>query len=224
MAYLLLALEGVLTFISPCLLPMLPVYVSYFAGGQAETTARRTLKNALGFVLGFTVLFVLMGVFAGVIGGFLIRYQTVVNIVTGSIVILFGLNYLGVLRIGLLNRTAKVGARPDPNPGFFSSILFGLIFSLGWTPCVSAFLGSALMIASQQNSAVTGGLMLLCYAIGLGLPFVGCALLIGQLKAAFAFIKRHYRVINIISGIFLILIGLLMVTGVMNAFLALLSL
>ncbi len=223
MGYLLLALEGIATFISPCLLPLLPVYISYFAGGSSEATTRKTMTNALGFMLGFSVLFVILGVFAGAIGHFLRQYQTAVNLVTGAIVILFGLNYLGVLNIAFLNKTTRQRTRPDPHPGFLSSALFGLVFAVGWTPCVGAFLGTALMQASQQGSAVTGGLMLLCFALGMGLPFILCALLIGQLKSAFALIKRHYRVINLVSGLFLIAIGLLMATGVMGAFLSLLT-
>ena len=107
--------------------------------------------------------------------------------------------------------------------GFFSAMVFGMVFSIGWTPCVGAFLGSALMLASQQGQALTGVLMLLCYSAGLGIPFVASALLIDSLKSAFNFIKRHYTIINRICGILLILMGILMMTGLMNRFLALLS-
>lgn len=220
MQYILSFLEGIITFISPCLLPMLPIYISYFAGGSERTT-RRTLKNALGFVLGFTVVFVCMGAFAGVIGSLLGRYRTVLNIVTGLIVVVFGLNYLGVFKLKLFRGIDH--DMGDKELGFFSSFAFGLVFSIGWTPCVGAFLGSALMLASQQGTVLKGILLLLVYSAGLGIPFVASALLIDKLKDAFNFIKRNYKVINWISGGLLIVMGLLMMTGLMTRIVALLS-
>ena len=107
--------------------------------------------------------------------------------------------------------------------GFFSALLFGIVFSVGWTPCVGAFLGSALMQASQQGSTVTGMLMLLCYSLGLGIPFLLSAIVIDRLKSAFDWIKKHYNVINIISGSLLILVGLFMATGILGKFLNFLS-
>ena len=214
MQYLISFFEGILTFISPCLLPMLPVYLSYFAGG--EQNSKKTLKNALGFILGFTVLFTAMGALAGTVGGFLSKYQTAVNIVCGLVVIFFGLNFMGIIKLNLF----KGGNRMQSgNLGFFSSVLFGMVFSVGWTPCVGAFLGSALMLASQQGHVVEGTLMLLAYSLGLGIPFLLSAVLIDQLKGAFNFIKRHYALINYICGGLLILIGILMATGVLNDFL-----
>ena len=220
MQYLLLFLEGVITFISPCLLPMLPIYLSFFAAG--DTDRRRTLRNALGFVLGFTIVFVIMGAFMGIMGKLVREYQTVLNIVTGAIVILFGLNFMGVLKIGFLNRASQQDANvKDLN--FFSSMLFGIVFSIGWTPCVGAFLGSALLLASQGGSLLRGIVMLLAFSLGLGIPFVVSALLVDRLKGAFDFIKRHYRVINLVSGLVLVIVGILMATGYMGYWLSLLS-
>ncbi|MBE5768998.1 MAG: cytochrome c biogenesis protein CcdA [Clostridiales bacterium] len=220
MQYLISFLEGIITFVSPCLLPMLPIYISYFAGG-GERTTRKTLTNALGFVLGFTVLFVLMGALAGTVGSFLTRHQTAVNIVSGVIVIFFGLNFLGVFRLNLFGGSKK--SMDTKNLSFFSSMLFGVIFSIGWTPCVGAFLGSALMLASQQGSAVTGMVMLLTYSLGLGVPFILSAVLIDKLKSAFDFIKRNYRIVNMVSGGLLILVGVLMATGLLGRLMALMS-
>ena len=211
MQYLISFFEGILTFISPCLLPMLPVYVSYFAGGEADS--KKTFKNALGFILGFTVLFTAMGALAGTLGSFLGKYQTAVNIVSGLIVIFFGLNFMGVIKLNLFQGASRM---QTGQLGFFSSVLFGVIFSVGWTPCVGAFLGSALMLASQQGHVVEGTLMLLAYSLGLGIPFLLSAVLIDQLKGAFNFIKRHYTLVNYICGGLLILIGILMATGVLN--------
>ncbi len=220
MQYLVSFLEGIITFISPCLLPMLPVYLSYFAGGE-ERTLRRTLMNALGFILGFTIVFVSMGALAGTLGSFLKSHQTAVNIVSGLIVIFFGLNFLGVFKLNLFH-----GSRGSVNAsrmGFFSAALFGMVFSIGWTPCVGAFLGSALALASQQGHVLTGMLMLLCYSLGLGIPFLLSAVLIDKLKSTFDWIKRHYRAINMVCGALLVLVGILMATGLFGQLLSLLS-
>ena len=220
MQYLISFLEGIITFISPCLLPMLPVYVSYFAGGGVRS-ARRTLTNALGFVMGFTVVFVAMGALAGTVGGFLKSHQTAVNVVSGLIVIFFGLHFLGVVRVNLVRGSRRSMATSDL--GFFSAMLFGVIFSVGWTPCVGAFLGSALMLASQRGHVLEGMAMLLVYSLGLGIPFLLSAVLIDRLKSTFNWIKSHYDIINRVSGLLLILIGVLMATGTLGRLIALLS-
>ena len=220
MQYIISFLEGIITFISPCLLPMLPIYVSYFAGG-GERTTKKTLTCAAGFVLGFTMVFMAMGALAGTVGSFLKMHQAAVNLVSGLIVIFFGLNFLGIVKLDLFrggNRTVKTA---DMN--FFSALVFGIIFSVGWTPCVGAFLGSALMLASQQGHVVEGMLMLLVYSLGLGIPFLLSAVLIDYLKSAFNWIKRNYKVINTVSGGLLIVIGIMMATGTLGRLLALLS-
>ncbi len=220
MQYFISFLEGIITFISPCLLPMLPIYVSYFAGG-GERSTKKTVVGALGFVTGFTIVFTALGALAGTIGSLLIKYQTVVNIVSGLIVIIFGLNFLGVLNFNFFHGIRK--NVDTENMGFFSAALFGMIFSIGWTPCVGAFLGSALMLASTQAHMVKGVLMLLSYSLGLGIPFIVSAVLIDKLKGAFNFIKSNYEIINKISGVFLILVGLSMATGLLGRLLSLLS-
>lgn len=220
MQYVISFLEGIITFISPCLLPMLPIYLSYFAGGGARST-RKTLKGALGFVLGFTLVFVALGALAGTLGSFLNAHQGLVNGISGAVVIFFGLSFLGVFQLSFFKGSRR--GVPGGSLGFFSAVLFGMIFSLGWTPCVGAFLGSALMLASQQGHVVEGMLMLLAYSLGLGIPFVLSAVLIDYLKSAFDWIKRHYRVINILSGCLLILVGIAMATGLLGRLLAVLS-
>ncbi len=220
MQYLISFLEGIITFISPCLLPMLPIYISYFAGGETRSV-RKALIGAIGFVIGFTLVFTLMGALAGTLGGLLRKYQTAVNVVSGLVVIFFGLNFLGIFKLTLFHggsHTVNV-----KNMGFFSALLFGIVFSLGWTPCVGAFLGSALMLASQQGHVLEGMLMLLAYSLGLGIPFLLSAVLIGYLKSTFDWIKRNYRVINLISGCLLLVIGVLMATGTLGRLLSLLS-
>ena len=220
MQYLVSFLVGIITFLSPCLLPMLPIYISYFAGG-GERQTRKTIANALGFVLGFTVVFVLMGALAGTLGSFLVRWRAVTNLVFGGIMVMFGLNYMGLFR---LNFFRGMGVSfGEGELGFGSSALLGMVFSVGWTPCVGVFLGSALMLASQQGSAMVGTLMLLCYSLGLGVPFLISAVLIDQLKGAFTFIKRNYAIVNKVCGGLLVFVGVLMATGLLSRMLNLLN-
>ena len=210
-------LEGIITFISPCFLPMLPVYVSYFAGSDKEKSGKKTLLNALGFVLGFTIVFVALGAFASTV----VKYKTAVNIVTGLVVIFFGLMILGVFKLNIFKGINNPLAGKEL--GFFSSVLFGIVFSVGWTPCIGAFLGSALVLASQQGKVLIGVMMLICYSAGLGIPFIISAMLIDKLKSAFGWIKRHYSVINAVCGSLLCLIGVLMMTGLFDSIMRLLS-
>ena len=220
MQYVIAFLEGVITFISPCLLPMLPIYLSYFAGG-GERSVGKTVKGALGFVAGFTVTFVALGAMAGTLGGFLREYQTAVKLISGLVVIVFGLNILGVLRLNLFKGSRR-SVNTD-NMGFFSAMVFGMVFSVGWTPCVGAFLGSALMLASQRAHMAEGMLMLLAYSMGLGIPFLLSAVLIDYLKTAFNWIKKNYKVINTVCGVLLLAVGVLMATGTLGRLLRLLS-
>ncbi len=220
MEFFIAFLEGIITFVSPCLLPMIPIYITYFAAGD-EQKLTTVLKNALGFVLGFTIVFIALGALAGTLGSLLVEYRVVFNIICGAIVILFGLYFLGYIKLRVFKGIdSSVGSR---HLGFFSSIAFGMVFSISWTPCVGAFLGSALLLASQQGSVVIGVLMLLCYSLGLGIPFVASALLIDKLKGAFNAIKRHYDIITKVCGWLLVGIGILMATGLLGNFLSLLS-
>ena len=213
MSYLITFTEGLITFISPCLLPMLPLYFFYLGGSNKKDL----MKNAIGFVLGFTITFTLLGAFSGQLGSLLVRYQTIVNIIGGLLIILFGLSYLGVLKLPSLS--SKQIKFDTSNLSFLRSILFGLIFSISWTPCVGTFLASALMLAATQSSSIEGVLLLLSYSCGLALPMLLSALLLDQLQDAFTWIKQNYDKINKISGILLVFLGLLMMTGLLSKFL-----
>ena len=162
-----------------------------------------------------------MGALAGSIGSLLLKYRQAVNLIGGMIVILFGLNYLGLIRWNLFHGGSRV--MDAQNMTFFSAAVFGVVFSLGWTPCVGAFLGSALLLASQQGHMLEGMVMLLAYSLGLGIPFLISAVLIDTLKSAFSWVKRHYRIINLLSGSLLVVIGILMATGTLGRLLRLLS-
>ncbi len=218
MHYLITFLEGIISFVSPCMLPLLPVYVSYFAGGADKR--RKTLVNAVCFVLGFTVVFLGLGLFSGTVGRFLREYRTAVDLVCGALVVLFGLHYLEWIRLPFLKERDTAVREVS---GALSAVLFGMIYSVSLTPCVGAFLGSALMLASSSGGAGEGMLLLLTYSLGLGIPFVVSALLLDRLSGVFTFIKTHYRVINTVCGLFLIAVGIVMMCGWMNRLMALFS-
>lgn len=217
MDYIITFLEGIISFISPCMLPMLPVYISYFAGqNKDDGKSPKMIVKVIAFVVGFTVVFTALGVFSGTLGKLLSEYQTIVNIVSGVIVILFGLSYLEIFRIPFfkgMNKSYKV-------TGIASAFLFGAIYSVSLTPCVGAFLGSALMLASSTGGALKGAALLLTYSLGLGIPFILSSVLMEKLSGAFTFIKKHYKIINWISGIALIIVGILMAFGLLNSILS----
>jgi cytochrome c-type biogenesis protein len=204
-------LEGLISFISPCMLPLLPLYISYFAGGADKK--HRVFLRALSFVAGFTLVFSLLGLFAGTLGAFLARYRTAVNIISGLIVVVFGLSYLDIIKLPFF-KGMQNGRMAN---SVISAFLFGIVYSVSLTPCIGAFLGSALMLASVSGTALRGVMLLVTYSLGLGVPFVISAVLIEKLNSAFAFIKKHYRVINICCGLFLIAVGVLMMFGLMSA-------
>lgn len=217
MQYIITFLEGIISFISPCMLPLLPLYISYFAG-KADKKQHIFLRAGF-FVLGFTVVFTSLGLFAGTLSTFLVKYQQIINIVCGIIVILFGLSYLEVIRLPFF----KGMQNAKEITSVFSAFLFGMIYSVSLTPCVGAFLGSALMLASTSGGALKGALLLLTYSLGLGIPFLISAVLIDRLNSVFTFIKKHYHIVNLVSGIFLIIIGVAMIFGFMNQIMALFS-
>lgn len=214
MQYLLLFLEGMITFISPCILPMIPVYISYFSGGNAYEVKDKysVIRNVAGFIAGFTIVFTLVGALAGTLGAMIKTHQTAVNIICGIVMVIFGLNYMGVLKIKFMAKSYKINYQVKTFR-FISSFLFGMIFSIGWTPCVGTFLGSALMIAVSSGTTAKGVVMLLIYSIGLGIPFMLCAVFIDSLKGAFGFIKTHYDIVNKVAGGILVVTGILMMTG-----------
>lgn len=220
MLFLITFLEGLISFLSPCFLPLLPVYLAYFAGdadgGQDD---RRTLLHAGLFVLGFSLVFVLLGVGAGTVGALFARWQRGLNLICGGLVVLFGLSFLEILPLPVFRGMGAFERRVS----MLSSFLFGLVFSVSLTPCVGAFLGSALALASSRGSAGLGALLLLVYSLGMGVPLLLSALLIARLKGAFDLVKRHYRLLNRIAGGFLIVTGLAMMAGLLDALLAILS-
>ena len=208
MDFFIIFIEGFVSFISPCVLPMLPIYVSYFSGQDKDL--KRTIINSLGFVLGFTIIFVLLGIFASTLGKVITANSKYINIIFGIIIIIFGMHYMGILNIKILNKSKGIKKNSD-KLSFFSAIIFGMIFSVCWTPCVGVFLSSALMMSATSMNVLKGGFMLFIYSIGLGIPFILTSIFLERLKNTFNNIKKHYNIINKIAGMILIFSGILLI-------------
>ena len=201
---------------------MLPIYFTFLAGqtpADSNAPNKKLLLHAAGFVIGFSVVFILVGGTAAALGAFFIRHMRTVQLIGGMAVMLLGLNFIGLLKIPLLNKTKapNVSVRVT---GFMSAILFGMIFSISWTPCIGAFLGSALMMAAQSESFLNGVALLFFYCLGLGIPFMLAALFMQKMQRAFTFMQTHHRVIHIASGIFLVGIGFMMILGLFNTYIS----
>lgn len=212
---------GFISFLSPCVLPLAPGYLSYVTGltgeelaggGTATRVKSRVLLGSVLFVLGFSIVFVSFGVLFGSLGSLLLEYQQVINTVLGVIVILLGLSFMGVLPG--MNREWRMHRAPSFS--LWGAPLLGIVFGLGWTPCIGPTLTAVQSLAFAEASAARGALLSLFYALGLGLPFILLGLAFRQLAGALTWIKRHYTLIMRISGGLLILIGLLLVTGLWN--------
>ena len=204
-------LEGILSFISPCILPLLPVYLSYFAAAASTPGKKKhtVVVNALCFVAGFSLIFILMGALAGSFGALVNRYMVYIRLAFGLLLLLLGLNFAGWVVVPFLSR-GKRGNFSTGKYGPKASFLMGIFFSMGWVPCVGAFLSAALMAAANSATLLRGMLLLTVYSLGLGLPLILCAALMNYLSQAVGFLKRNYNIINKISGIVLILLAIQM--------------
>jgi len=211
MVYLLTFTGGFLAFLSPCVLPLIPAYVAYFATGEAAP--QRTWRNALGFFLGLLLVLISLGLFAGGLGVWLGRRP--IEVVGGLLLIFFGLHYTGALQIPALRRIRgrDLDMQRLQTLRFPWAVAFGMVFALCWTPCVGPLLGAALLTAARMGGVLEGALVLFSFALGIGLPFFLAALFLDRLKGAFAFVKRHHTAISRVSGTLLILIGLIMLLG-----------
>jgi cytochrome c-type biogenesis protein len=211
-------LAGLVSFFSPCVVPLLPGYLSYATGlGAAEVVEgsqhrSRMLAGASLFVLGFAVVFVITGVVAGSAGRMLAEYRDVITRVLGVLIIMLGLIFAGVLPFGQrdlrIHRVPAVGVAAAP--------LIGVVFALGWTPCLSPTLGVVVNLGFNEGTAIRGGLLGFVYALGLGIPFVIAGLAFTKMAGAVAFLRERQQLIMRIGGVFMIIIGVLLVTGTWN--------
>ncbi|MGC3995729.1 MAG: cytochrome c biogenesis protein CcdA [Propionicimonas sp.] len=217
-------LAGLVSFFSPCVLPLLPGYLSYATGlGAAEITAgqdggrnrRRVLAGTLGFVAGLALVFVTTGALAGGIGGALLEWRRPLSVVAGLLAILLGLLFTGWLPF-------QPSWRPNLTPrlGVAASPLLGIVFALGWTPCIGPALSVVLSLALNEATALRGGVLALAYALGLGLPFVVAGLAFDRFSGTVAWAQRHHRAIQVVGGVAMIVVGVLLVSGWWDALMA----
>ena len=215
-------IAGLLSFLSPCVLPIVPPSLAFIAGvsfqdietGDARTRFR-VLRAAIAFVLGFTTVFVILGMAATTVGRLLNEYRDTIAMLAGGLIVLLGLHFLGIFRIALLYREARVHTRSRPL-GVIGAYVAGLAFAFGWSPCVGPVLSTILVVAGGQETALQGGLLLLLYALGLGLPFIIAAAFLEQFRGFLMKFRRHMGLVEKVIGVFLVIAGVFIATGWVN--------
>ncbi len=204
---------GILSFVSPCVLPLIPAYISYISGASlqeiqaGDVSSAKIIINSVAFVFGFSTVFVLLGASATLIGKALLRHMNTFKVVAGIIIIIFGLHTAGIIRIKFLNYEKKVQIKRSNSASLIGAYLMGLAFAAGWTPCVGPILGAILVTASTYTTMWKGILLLVVYSLGLGIPFILTAWAINKFFAAFKQVRRYFHVIEVISGVLLIFVG-----------------
>ncbi|MFK7763109.1 MAG: cytochrome c biogenesis CcdA family protein [Roseobacter sp.] len=222
-AMLVALVAGVVSFLSPCVLPIVPPYLAYMSGvslnemsGQAAAR-RRAIIAALFFVMGLSTVFLILGFTASAFGAFFLQNQLLFARISGVVIIVFGLHFLGVFRISFLDREARMDAG-DKGGSSFGAYVLGLAFAFGWTPCIGPQLGAILSLAASEASVTRGTLLLGVYAAGLGIPFLLAAMFITRAMGVMDRLKRHMKMIERVMGGLLLAVGLAMVTGAFTTF------
>ncbi|WP_425045510.1 cytochrome c biogenesis CcdA family protein [Primorskyibacter sp. S87] len=216
-------MAGVISFLSPCVLPIVPPYLAYMSGvsvselSEGEGAANKALGPAVFFVLGLSTVFLFLGFTASAIGTVFLQYQSTFNTLAGLLVMIFGAHFVGVYRIGFLDREARIDVG-DRGGSAFGAYILGLAFAFGWTPCIGPQLGAILSMAASEASVTRGTLLLAVYAMGLGIPFLLVAAFLPRLTGLMGWMKRHMEQIERVMGLLLWTIGLLMLTGGFSAF------
>ena len=217
-------LAGILSFVSPCVLPIVPPYLAYLAGLSFSEVisstldreaSRRILLSSIAFVLGFTTVFVALGATASVLGQTVARYLDVLSIIAGALILIMGLHFLGVFRIALLYREARVDVKKRP-AGLAGAYVMGLAFAFGWTPCVGPVLAAILFVAGAEETAARGASLLAVYSLGIGIPFILAGLFASRFIGWANRFKRHMHKIEMAMGALLVVTGILFMTGQMS--------
>ncbi|MGB7285885.1 MAG: cytochrome c biogenesis protein CcdA [Salaquimonas sp.] len=218
-------LAGLLSFVSPCVLPIVPPYLAYLAGvsfselseedTRTQAASKRILLSSIAFVLGFTTVFVALGATASIIGQTVAQYFNILSIIAGAVIAIMGLHFLGVFRIGFLYREARIDVQKKP-AGLIGAYVIGLAFAFGWTPCVGPVLAAILFVAGSEDTALRGASLLAVYSLGIGIPFIIAGAFASRfIKWANRF-KKHMRRIEQTMGLLLIITGILFMTGQMS--------
>lgn len=211
---------GVLMFLAPCTLPIVPGYLAFIAGvpqGQAGSNRRKIFINALAFVVGFSIVFILLGTFAAALGSLLGPWRELIGRAAGLLIIVFGFTMLGVFNLSILSTEHRIRLPKWLTLGYpHSSALIGALFALGWSPCIGPILGTILFLASASATAMTGATLLAVFSLGLALPFLLCAWLIGEAEGLVGRIGRVTRILSILGGLVLVALGVLMLTNSMG--------
>ncbi|MEC3861060.1 cytochrome c biogenesis protein CcdA [Mesobacterium sp. TK19101] len=216
-------LAGVVSFLSPCVLPIVPPYLAFMSGVsltemEAGGSARRkAIIAALFFVMGLSTVFLVLGFTASAFGAFFLQNQILLARISGVVVMVFGLHFLGVFRIPFLDREARIDAG-DSGGSAFGAYILGLAFAFGWTPCIGPQLGAILSLAASEGSVTRGTLLLAVYAAGLGLPFLLAAVFLSRAMGVMNRLKRHMGLIEKIMGLLLLVVGLALLTGAFSIF------
>ncbi len=216
-------LGGIISFLSPCVLPIVPPYLAYMSGvsvtdiSEGRSSQARVMLPATFFVLGLSTVFLFLGFTASAIGTLFLQYQGWFNTVAGLLVMVFGAHFIGVYRIGFLDREARIDVG-DKGGSAFGAYILGLAFAFGWTPCIGPQLGAILSLAASEGSIAKGMTLLAVYAFGLGIPFLLVAAFLPRLGGLLGWMKRHMEQIERVMGLLLWTIGLLMLTGGFSAF------
>jgi cytochrome c-type biogenesis protein len=216
------ALAGLASFLSPCVLALVPAYVGYLsgwsvsAGGEVVENRWLTFRHGVAFVLGFSVVFVLMGMAASAIGALLFDSRIWLARIGGVAIIIFGLHTMGVIRIPFLDFDTRRQYRPNPRLGLLSSVLMGVFFSAGWSPCIGPVLGAVLGIAATGGSVARGAVLLSAYSAGMAVPFLLAALGIGSITELMRRHTKAIRVLSVITGVILVIIGVMLLTGTLS--------
>jgi cytochrome c-type biogenesis protein len=217
-------LAGLASFLSPCVLSLVPAYVGYLSSRAMTTTGQvvanrwATLSHGLAFVLGFSVIFVALGATASAIGALLYDLQGILTRIGGLVVIVFGLHTMGVIHIPLLDYDTRRQQAPDARLGYLSSALMGVFFSAGWAPCVGPVLGAVLTMALSADGLNRGAVLLTAYSLGLGIPFLLAAAGIGNVSQALRRYGKYLKYVSIVTGIFMIIIGVMLFTNTLAYF------
>ncbi|MBU7013960.1 MAG: sulfite exporter TauE/SafE family protein [Theionarchaea archaeon] len=220
-------LYGMLSFVTPCILPLVPAYITYITGVDLETLQKGGIGrkviflNSLLFVMGFSIIFMLLVIPANVVGNLLLQYQVWIQRIAGVIIVVFGLHIAGIINIGILNVEKKLHLTEKPR-GYFGSLVIGMTFALGWSPCIGPILASIILIASTQSMS-TGVLLLGVYSAGLAIPFLVVGLMIGHFLEYYQGILKHTREIMLVSGLALVFVGGLMILGLFQRFFSVLG-